>query len=35
MLDPQLLRSDLTTVATALNKRNMKLDVASDSTTRR
>ncbi len=27
MLDPQLLRSDLTTVATALNKRNMKLDV--------
>lgn len=27
MLDPQLLRSELTTVATALNKRNMKLDV--------
>lgn len=29
MLDPQLLRSDLKQVATALNKRNMKLDVDS------
>jgi seryl-tRNA synthetase len=27
MLDPQLLRSDLESVATALNKRNMELDV--------